>query len=277
MATQKSSTWGWLTHAFVWAGGVVMVVPFYFMFVFATRTRTDIFSVPPPMWFGSNFLANFQLLLERVPFGSNVWVSVQTSVLGTIFTLFFCSLGGYAFAMYDFRGKNRLFALVMATMMIPPFLGMLPSFILMDKIGWLNKTYALWIPGVANAFGIFMMRQFIGSAIPRELVEAARVDGCSEFRIYWNVVLPLIGPGLGTLGLIAFVGQWNNFLGALIIMNEPINYNIPLALRSLMGMSNTEWGALMAGAAISVFPMMVMFSIASRRMIEGLTQGALKG
>lgn len=264
-------------YGIVGIGALIMFTPFYFMFVFATHTSAEIFSFPPPGWFGWSALDNLKLLEERLPFWRNIGVSLYVALMQTGLTLFFCSLGGYAFATYDFRFKQPLFALVMGSMIIPAFMGMVPTFMLMDFIGWLDQPRALYVPGAAGALGIFMMRQYIGSAIPRDLIEAARIDGCGEFAIYWRVVLPLIGPAMGTLGLITFINSWNNFITPLVVMRSVENYTIPLALRSIQAPNNTEWGALMVGAAIAVLPLLIMFFIASRRLIEGLTQGAVKG
>jgi multiple sugar transport system permease protein len=165
----------------------------------------------------------------------------------------------------------------MGTMLLPSFLGMIPSFMIMDALGWLDQPRALYIPGAASAFGIFMMRQFVSSAVPRDLIEAARMDGCGEFRIYWSIVLPLLQPALGTLGLITFIGSWNNFIGPLIVMRSPEMYTFPLALRSMHNPADTEWGALMAGAAIATIPLLILFAISSRRLIDGLTAGAVRG
>ncbi|HJV60097.1 MAG TPA: carbohydrate ABC transporter permease [Albitalea sp.] len=266
-----------VAYLFVGAGALLMLAPFYFMFVFATHSRSDIFSLPPPTWFGADLLTNLRLLQENVPlFWRNFGVSVYVGLMGTALSLFFCSLAGYAFAMYEFRFKKAAFAIVMATMLLPPFLGMIPTFIVMDALGWLNQPRALYLPGAAGAFGIFLMRQYIGSAIPKELVEAARMDGCGEFRIYWNIVLPLCTPALGTLGLIAFIASWNNFLGPLIVMREMESYTLPLALRAMQSPVNTEWGAVMAGSAVAVLPLLVLFVLSSRRLIDGLTAGAVK-
>jgi multiple sugar transport system permease protein len=148
---------------------------------------------------------------------------------------------------------------------------------IMDALGWIDQPRALYIPGAASAFGIFLVRQFIVSSIPRELIEAARMDGCGEFGIYLRVVLPLLQPALGTLGLITFIGSWNNFIGPLIVMRSPEMYTLPLALRSLQNPADTEWGALMAGSAIATLPLLVLFVFFSRRLIEGLTAGAVRG
>jgi multiple sugar transport system permease protein len=167
--------------------------------------------------------------------------------------------------------------MVLASMMLPAFLGMIPSFMVMDFLGWLDQPRALYIPAAASAFGIFLMRQYIAATIPKELLEAARIDGCGEFRLYWNIVLPLIGPALGTLGLITFITSWNNFLAPLIVMRSVTSYTLPLALRSVQGTTNTEWGAVMAGTAIGVLPLLILFAVFSRRLIDGLTAGAVKG
>jgi multiple sugar transport system permease protein len=266
----------WAAYAVVGAGALVMLAPFWFMFVFATQSRTEIFSLPPPVWFGDDFLANLKILTERIPFWRNLGWSLYVALASTALTLLFCSMGGYAFACFDFRFKNALFALVMATMLLPSFMNMIPTFMIMDVLGWIDQPRALYIPGAASAFGIFLMRQFVLSAVPRDLIEAARMDGCSELGIYWRIVLPLLKPALGTLGLITFIASWNNFIGPLIVMRSPENYTLPLALRSLQSPVDTEWGALMTGSAIATIPLLILFAISSRQLIAGLTAGAVK-
>jgi multiple sugar transport system permease protein len=267
----------WAAYLLVGVGTFIMLAPFYFMFVFASHSRSDIFSLPPPLWFGNDFMLNFSILTERISFWRSLGWSLYVALAATGLTLLFCSMGGYAFAMFEFRFKKPLFTLVMATMLLPAFLGMIPTFMIMDAFGWIDQPRALYIPGAASAFGIFMMRQFIASSIPRDLIEAARMDGCGELRIYWSIVLPLLQPAMGTLGLITFIGSWNNFIGPLIVMRSPEMYTLPLALRSLQSPVNTEWGALMAGAAIATVPLLVLFAISSRRLIDGLTAGAVRG
>lgn len=257
-------------------GAVVMLLPFYFMFVFASHSRTEIFNLPPPLFFGDSFMANLDILTNKIPFWRSLGWSLYVGLASTALTLLFCSMGGYAFAMFEFRFKQPLFTLVMGTMLLPSFLGMIPSFMIMDAFGWIDQPRALYIPGAASAFGIFMMRQFISSAIPRELIEAARMDGCGELGIYWRIVLPLLKPAMGTLGLITFIASWNNFIGPLIVMRSPEMYTLPLALRSMQSPVNTEWGAVMAGSAIATLPLLVLFAISSRRLIDGLTAGAVK-
>jgi len=266
----------WAAYCIVGAGALIMLAPFYFMFVFATQSRANIFNLPPPLWFGDDLLANLKILTERLPFWRNLGWSLYVALASTALTLLFCSMGGYAFALMEFRFKKALFTLVMATMLLPSFMSMIPTFMIMDALGWIDQHRALYIPGAASAFGIFLMRQFAATAVPKELVEAARMDGCGEFAIYWRIVLPLLKPALGTLGLITFIASWNNFIGPLIVMRSLDNYTLPLALRTLQSPVNTEWGALMTGSAIATIPLLILFAVSSRQLIAGLTAGAVK-
>ena len=264
-------------RAAVLAGACLMLVPFWFMFVFATHTNSEILAMPPPMWFGHALGDNLRDLLERLPtFWWNLAWSLYVAIVTTALNLFFCALAGHAFALLEFAGKERFYAAIMLTMLLPGFIFMVPTALTMSWLGWTNEHRALIVPGACGALGIFLMRQYIESAIPRDLVEAARLDGCSEFMIWWRVVLPLLGPALGTLALITFIGSWNNFVGPLVVLRDMDRYTLPLALRSLQGSGQTPWGALCAGAAIAVLPLLAMFAFASRRLIAGLTAGAVK-
>jgi len=266
-----------LARVLVIAGALLMVAPLYFTFVFATHTRTAIFNTPPPLLFGGAALSNLNLLLERLPYLQNFATSLYVAVISTALNLLFCSMGGYAFAMYEFRFKRTLFAVVLASMMLPAFLSMIPSFMVMQVLGWIDEPRALYVPGAAGALGIFLMRQYIGSAVPRELIEAARMDGCGELRIFVSVVLPLLGPALGTLGLISFIKSWNDFIGPLVVMRAAENFTLPLALRSMQSPNNTEWGALMMGSALAMLPLLVAYVFSARRLVAGLTAGAVRG
>jgi len=276
MTNDSNRLSAWAAYAVVGVGALIMLAPFYFMFVFATHSRTEIFSLPPPVFFGDDFFNNLKILTERMPFWRNLGWSVYVAIASTVLTLLFCSMGGYAFAVFDFRFKNALFGLVMGTMLLPSFMNMIPTFMIMDMLGWIDQPRALYIPGAASAFGIFLMRQFVATSIPKDLVEAARMDGCSELGIYARIVLPLLKPALGTLGLITFIASWNNFIGPLVVMRSPEMYTLPLALRSLQSPVNTEWGALMTGSAIATLPLVVLFVLSSRQLIAGLTAGAVK-
>lgn len=253
---------------------IATIFPFYWMFVLASQAPSEIFHSPPHLWFGRSTVENYHSLSRALPsFWWNMWNSVYIAVMATLATLFFCSLGGYAFALYDFKYKNLLFSFMLGTMMIPPLLGIVPSYIMMSYLGWIDKPRALYVPSMASAFGIFLLRQYIASAVPRELMDAARIDGCSEFRIYWKIVLPMIKPGLATLGIVTFVGSWNNFLGALVMLRSRTAYTLPVALRSLQGLYTTDWGAIMLGTALSILPILIVFLFSSRRIIEAFVVG----
>ncbi|MGF6367481.1 multiple sugar transport system permease protein [Paraburkholderia sp. RAU6.4a] len=266
----------YIGYAIVVVGALLMFSPFYFMFVFATHTSSEIFSMPPPLWFGSAFLDNMASLMRHIPFWRNLGWSFYTATMQTVLTLLVTSMAGYAFAMYEFRFKKTLFAIALTAMLMPPFLGMIPTFMTMNLLGWIDQPRALYVPGAAAALGVFLMRQYVAAAIPSELIEAARIDGCGEFRIYWSIVMPLLGPALGTLGLISFIQAWNNFLSALVVLRSPSMYTLPLALRILQSPTNSDWGAVMAGSAVAVLPLLVLFAFTSRRLIDGLTTGAVK-
>ncbi|MFN7724553.1 MAG: carbohydrate ABC transporter permease, partial [Rubrivivax sp.] len=237
---------------------------------------TSITTLPPPLWFGHQRLANLGIHTDKLAFWSILGWSLYVALASTVLTLLFCSMAGYAFALMEFRFKQALFTVVMATMLLPSFMNMIPTFMIMDLLGWINQPRALYIPGAASAFGIFLMRQFVLTSVPRDLVEAARMDGCGELGIWWRIVLPLLKPALGTLGLITFIASWNNFIGPLVVMRSPDMYTLPLALRSLQSPVDTEWGALMAGSAIATLPLIALFMVSSRQLIAGLTVGAVK-
>jgi multiple sugar transport system permease protein len=268
----------WAGYATIAFGCVIMLVPFWYMVVFATHSNDEILAVPPPSWLGDHLLANIADLIERRPhFWRSLWLSLWVAGSIAALNLFFCSLAGYAFAMYQFKGREPLFGFVLATMLLPAFVSMVPTILLMQAIGWIDQARALIVPGACGALGIFMMRQYIQSSIPHELIEAARLDGCGEFSIYWRVVLPLLGPALGTLGLVTFISSYNNFVGALLVLRDQDHYTVPLVLRSLQGTTGVTVGALSAGAAVTVLPLLLLFALYSRRLIDGLTSGAVKG
>ncbi|WP_431260342.1 carbohydrate ABC transporter permease [Roseateles chitinivorans] len=267
----------WPAWLIVVGGAILLVAPLYFTFVFATHGRTEIFDNPPPLWFGDAASSNLRLLEERLPFWRNLGMSLYVASMTTVLNLLLCSLAGYAFAIYEFRLKGSLFAIVLGSMMLPAFMHMIPSFMVMDALGWIDEPRALYLPAAASALGIFLMRQYIGSAIPSDLIDAARIDGCGELRIFWSIVLPLLTPALGTLGLITFIASWNNFVAPLVVMRSAENYTLPLALRSMQAPNNTEWGALMIGSAIAMLPLLVAYVFSARRLVAGLTSGAVRG
>ena len=180
---------------------LIMLIPFYMMFVMATHTTSEIYSFPPAMWFGTNIVTNLKHMIQAVNFPLSFLNSCIVTFGNVILVLFFCSIGGYAFAVYQFPGRKVLFAVLLGTMMVPWTAGIIPWFIMMSKLGWLNSFQALIIPSCANAFGIFWMRQYCQNNVPVSLVEAARIDGCSEWTIFFRVIAPILKPAYASLGI----------------------------------------------------------------------------
>jgi multiple sugar transport system permease protein len=264
-------------HAVLIFGLIVTVFPFVWVALMGTHSRAEIYSVPPPFYVGDDLLANYEKLLDIMPFWQVLWNSLSISILGTVSAVFFCSLCAFGFFAYDFRGKNIIFGIMVASMMVPPVLTIIPFFLTVKFLGILDTHFALWFPGMANAFGIFLVRQYMTTSISRDLIDAAKVDGCSDFRIYWSVVLPLIKPALATLAIVMFIGLWNNFLGPLIVLSSPDKFVLTLALRSVQSLANSPWGAIMLGTFLSMVPLLLAFAFFSKQMIAGLTAGAVKG
>lgn len=266
-------------YAFLLVVAILSFMPFYWMLILATHDTQTIFQYPPPLLPGGNAWINYQNMLTVIPFWKNFLNSAVVAIAVTLSTLLFCSMGGYAFAMYKFPGKNALFVLMLATLMVPFLVLIIPWFIIISRFGWLNDLRALIIPGAVSAFGIFWMRQYISSNISSELLDAARIDGCSEFSIFFRVVAPLLGPAYGALGILTFMGSWNSFFYPLIVIKDTDVATLPLALQLLRGdpYRGGDYGVLMFGTALGMLPVLIIFWAASRRFISGLTAGALKG
>lgn len=255
---------------------LIMLLPFYMMFVMSTLKTNEIYSFPPIVTFGSNLLANFASMNKQVDLVRAFLNSCIVTFSYTILVLFFCSIGGYAFSVYDFPGKKVLFTILLGTMMIPATAVMIPWFIMMSRLGWVNDFKALIIPGCANAFGIFWMRQYCQNNIPKALMEAARIDGCSEWTIFFRVIAPILKPAYASLGIMQFVNQWNEFTQALIILRKEKMFTLPLLLRSMVSDRGTDYGAMMLASTCAVLPLLVCFLCASKFFMDGLTAGAVK-
>ena len=255
---------------------LIMLLPFFMMFVMATLKTNEIYSFPPIMWFGSNLAENFKNMTATVNFPKSFLNSVIVTGSHVILVLFFCSIGGYAFSVYDFPGRKQLFAILLATMMIPATAGIIPWFIMMSKFGWVNDFKALIIPSCANAFGIFWMRQYCQNNVPKSLMEAARIDGCSEWTIFFRVIAPILKPAYASLGIMQFVNMWNEFMQALIILRKEKLYTLPLMLRSMVSDRGTDYGAVMLASTCAVLPLLICFLCASKFFMDVLTAGAVK-
>lgn len=258
---------------------VLFAFPFYWMIVQGSHTSKDIMNIPPPMTFGSSFAENYRVVLDVVPFWRNFVNSLLVASVATILSLLFCSMGGFAFAMYEFPGKRLIFALMMLTMMLPWIVSIIPWFVIVSRLRWVDKYAALIVPGAVNAFGIFWMRQYIEANSPRELLGAARIDGCPEGLILFRIYMPILTPALGSLGILNFLNHWNSFFYPMVVMQTKTMFTLPLALRYLSAdpHKGMDYGVVMAAASLVVVPIIIVFWIASRQFISGLTAGAVKG
>lgn len=265
-----------LLHLILIIGAIISLFPFYWMIVMSTRISSDVYRFPPILVPGNRFFSNFQRVLENIDFWGSFLNSVFVSVITTAGVLFFCSLAGFFFAKFQFPGKNWLFILLMATMMIPGQLGIIPRFIMMQKFGWINSFKALIVPSLANAFGIFWIRQYAEGAIPDELIAAAKIDGCSEFRTYWSVGLPLLRPALAFLGIYTFLNSWNDYMWPLIVLSDPGKYVIQVALSQLNGIYYTDMSMIMAATFVATIPLIIIFVLFAKQFMSDIAAGAIK-
>jgi ABC-type glycerol-3-phosphate transport system permease component len=251
--------------------------PFYWMLTSSFTPVEKIFSYPPVMVPSDPTLANYQRLPVLIPtLARNALNSIVLAVATPIATVFFSSLAGFAFAKFRFRGRDLLFALVIFTQLIPPAAGFIPRFIQMASFKMIDTLWAIFLPSIVSAFAIFLFRQTIKS-VPDELLDAARIDGASNFRIYHSIVIPLIMPMVITQYILGFIASWNDYLWPLIAMRTPQNFTLPVAMASIQGlMFNSPWGAIMAGAVLLTIPSVIIFIALSRYIVPDLTAGAFK-
>ncbi|MGH3144579.1 MAG: carbohydrate ABC transporter permease [Rubrobacter sp.] len=256
-------------------GAVLTAIPYVYMALSAFKPQEEIFGTPITFFPAAPTLANLGDLFETLPYARWYLNTAIVAVFGTALTVFMSSLAGFAFAKYDFRFKNVLFTLVLATVLIPFQVLVVPQFQIIKFLGGFNTYWALILPVAANAFGIFLMRQYTIS-VPDELIDAARVDGASEFGIWWRIVVPLVRGGLAVVALIAFLAYWNEFFWPLIVTTEPSMFVVNLGIASLIGPYDAQYGILLSGALLASLPLIVAFLFFQRQIIEGLTAGAIK-
>ncbi|WP_152362095.1 carbohydrate ABC transporter permease [Microlunatus speluncae] len=266
-----------VTHACIIVGVLLSLYPFYWLVVMSTNTTAEIFDYPPKLTFGPHLIENLTKVVSSIDLIGALINTLFVSLACAVLVMFFDSLAAFAFAKYHFPGKNVLFVILIATFLVPGSLSLVPSFVLMSEIGWVGRFEALIIPGAANAFGIFLLRQFAAGSIPDELVESARIDGAGFWRTYWNVGVPMLRSGLAFLGIFTFIGAWNDYVWPLIILVNPKQQTLQTALQTLNSIYITDYSMVMAGALISVLPLIGIFIIGSRHFIANIAAGALKG
>jgi multiple sugar transport system permease protein len=264
---------GWLVLIVT---SVVSLFPMYWLFVNALTPITGNPPLTPILWPAWR-LDNFRRLLEgNIYYLSWMRNSLVIATSVTVWHLFFDSLAGYAFAKRRFPGREPLFWLMLSTLMVPIHVTVVPLFVVTNQFRLVDTLWAVILPGTATAFGIFLMRQYI-QTLPSELEDAARIDGCSEFGVFTNVILPLSVPALGALAIFTFVRHWNDFLWPLIVLTRPRNYTLTVGVANLQGEFATDYGVIFAGAALAALPMILFFFLFQRAFVEGVRMGAVKG
>jgi len=267
-----------LTYLALIIAVVLSAFPIYWSFIISTRTNEDVYSIPPPFVPGGTFMTNLTRLLnnENAAFTYGLVNSIVVSSIVTLSVVFFSTLAGFAFAKLRFRGANGMLLFIIVTMMIPTQLGIIPLYILMIKLGWLDTLQAVIVPFLVNGFGVFMMRQYAASAVSDELIEAARVDGCSTFRIYWNVVLPALRPAAAVLGLLTFMQTWNEFIWPYTVLTAKTP-TVQVSLKLLATKYyTTDYVQIFTGTAMALLPLLLVFIVFGRQIIGGIMEGSVK-
>jgi len=269
---------GVLTYALLAAFFAGSAFPLWWSFVIGSRHSSDTNLVPPAVIPGPNFVSNAVKVFDTVPFMLALLNSVIIAGVITISVVFFSTLAGYAFAKLRFRGRTGLLLAVIATMAIPTQLGIIPMFILMAEWKWVGSLQAVIVPGLVTAFGVFFMRQYLVDVIPDELIEAARMDGASMWGTFWHVAIPAARPGMAVLALFSFMASWTDYLWPMLVLG-PRNPNVQTALAALSaaGGQNPDNAMVLAGAVLSVIPLLILFFVAGKQLVAGIMNGAVKG
>jgi cellobiose transport system permease protein len=271
-----TSSAGPITYVLLVLSAVVSIFPLYWTLVAGSHTNHDIASTPPPFLPNTSIVDNFRLALQQTPLLKAIVNSVIVASCVTIGTVLFCTLAGFAFAKLRFRGKGLLLGLVVGTMMVPTQLGIIPLFILIAQLHWVNQLQSVVLPTLVSAFGVFFMRQYLTQALPDELLEAGRVDGASTLRIFWSIVVPVARPAMAVLGMLTFLTAWNDFFWPIIALTSD-NPTVQVALAGLGTGYVPQRSIIMAGTLLGTLPVLVVFLLLGKQIVGGIMQGAVKG
>ncbi len=267
---------GPLTYLTLGGTALLFVAPFWYMLVAASRPMAEMNQWPPPLLPGDDLWSNVATAVEQQSIGLALWNSLVVSGLITASTVLFCTLAGFAFAKLRFRGRDALFAVTLGTMMIPPSLSVVPLYSIMADLGLAGDLASVVLPSLVAAFGVFFMRQYLSSALPDELLEAARMDGATSLRTVFSVVLPIARPGMAVLGMLTFMTAWNDFFWPVITLNSS-NPTVQVALNNLGSGYVPDTAVIMAGTLVGTLPVIVVFLLLGRQIVGGIIAGAVKG
>lgn len=256
-------------------GAFIMVFPFFWMVSTSLKTSGSTMILPPQLIPDDISLDNYKRVAEVFPIKKFFFNSMVVAILSTLGQLLTASMAAYAFARLKFKGRDIIFLMYLATLMVPSQVTMIPQFVLVSKFGWLDSYQGLIVPGIFTAFGTFLLRQHF-LTIPKSLEEAAFIDGAGHFRVFWKIILPSSKSALATLGIFSFMQSWNNYLWPLIIINDKNMMTLPLGLSNLQGRWTTDWNLVMAGVVISVIPILIVYLFAQKYFVKGITLSGLK-
>jgi len=265
-----------LLYGVLSAGAVISLFPLYWLVVMASNSTSDIYTTPPTFIPGPRLFDNIGAVFSRIDFAGSLMNTVIVACSVTFLVLVFDSLAAFAFAKFEFPLRRTLFTITLVTFMLPMQLSVIPQFITMVNLGWVGHLQALIVPAAANAFGIFWLRQYMVSSIPDELMDASVLDGAGFFRQWFTVCLPLIRPGLGFLGIFTFIAAWNDYLWPLVVMTNPNQVTLQVAMAQLNTAFGQDYGMVMAGALLAVLPLLIVFLIGARQFIGDIAKGAIK-
>ena len=257
--------------------GLAFTIPFWLLITASFRETRILMQYPPVLWPKDATLSNYiSLFSGTYPYVRWLLNSVGSTTATTVGALIVCSLAGYAFARVNFAGKDFLFMLSMATLMIPTAVMLIPRFIMVKNLGMVNTLPGIFLPGIASAFGVFLMRQFI-TTLPTAVLEAARVDGAGHFTIYLRIIVPMVAPAFAVLAIYTFMGEWNDLIWPLVVSQSEAMKTIPVGIAGLRALHKPPWGLMMAASTLAFLPIFIVFLAARKRFIEGMTSGAIKG
>ena len=266
----------WATHLVLLLGGLLMVFPFLWQLSMSLSTQAEVTSVPPtwlpsePQW------GNYPAVFEQVPFWNQFLTTVAVTVARVVGQLLLCALAGYAFARMTFPGKGLLFALVLSILMVPYQIYLIPQYDIIQELGWLNTVAGIAAPGIFSAFGTFLMRQhYMG--MPRSLEEAARLDGASPWRTFWQIMFPLSGPALSAVAILTALASWNDLMWPLIVATYDDRTTLAVGLSTLQGQFTTDYPVMMAASFMAMLPLMILFIVLQKHVVAGLAHSGMKG
>ena len=266
----------WLRYAVLFLFSLLVIYPLLFTFLASFMTAEEAGRYPPPLYPGSLYLGNFKAALELVPIPVFLWNSFVMASVVMIGQLITCSMAAYAFVFVKFRGKAFLFAAFLSTMMIPWEVTIIPNYLTIKSLGWMDSFQGLTVPFLASAFGVFLLRQLF-LQLPKELFEAARIDGCGHVRSYIRLVLPLGRPALATLGVYTFLTTWNSYLWPLLVTNKPGMRTVQIGVSMLQWEEMMSWNLVLAGVTMVLLPSLLLLAFGLKQLVRGITAGALKG